>query len=165
MSAPTETAADGVLRNGVRLAAAAGVLGALVAMMQPLALSSVDHGGQPIPCGSGFHAVHDVSAALDRFNLEQHTLGGSVFVATDYTGQCDELVAYRRAASAVSAAIGGATLTAMAVLSARRRRTHLSAPSPIPQSAGYSAVDVPWDRTRVTGAFTSMSSFGHNEIR
>lgn len=136
------------------------MLGALVAMMQPLALSYVDYGGQPIPCGSGFHAEHDVTGPLDRFNLELHALGGNGFVATDYTRDCDELVAYRRAASAVSAAVGGVTLAAMAVFSLRHRRAHLAGPSPMPRSPGYSSVDAPWGRELLVGAFASMSSYG-----
>lgn len=154
-----------MVRDGVLLAAAAGVLGALVTMTQPLELSSVDYEGRPIPCGRGFHAVHDVSAALDRLNLERHIAGVSGYLATDYAAQCDELVAYRRAASAVSGTVGVATMTVWGALSLRRRRTYSPSAPAAGLSGSYGSVDDLWDRARIAGAYTSLSANGHNEIR
>lgn len=159
---PTRITDTGLLRTGARLGAAAAVLGALVAMVQPLALASVDYTGRVIPCGRGFHTVHDVAGPLDRFNLEQHTLGGAGFIATDYTGQCNELVAHRRAASAVSGAAGVVTLAALVALALRQRRSETAS---MPTAEPARSLSLRWNRTDVAGAYPLFSSHGPTEIR
>lgn len=95
-------------RSVLNLVGAAAMLGALGAALLPLGLNAVDRAGQPIPCGSGVNPNYEVAAQQDRLNLDQHTLAGPGFMASDYVEQCSALVTGRRTAAFTVAGAGGA---------------------------------------------------------
>ena len=97
-------------RSVVNLVGAAAMLGALGATLMPLALNAVDRAGQPIPCGNGARPDYSVAAQQDRLNLDQHTLAGPGFMASDYVEQCSAMVGERRTAFFAAAGAGGARL-------------------------------------------------------
>lgn len=88
----------------------AALLGALIAGAMPLALNAVDRAGEPIPCGNGFRPAYGIAAQQDLLNLDQHTLAGPGYAKSDYTEQCNTLIAARRTAS-LSVGGAGAALT------------------------------------------------------
>ncbi|MGJ6123390.1 hypothetical protein QN239_12525 [Mycolicibacterium sp. Y3] len=140
-------AAGGVVKSGARLVAGAGVLGALVAMAQPLTLSAVDYGGVQITCGTGYVPDISVAARLDRINVDQHNLATSRLIVTDYVGQCQQVVHCRWGASAAAGVVGLGVMAAMAAASVKRswRYFKLGGPgdeAPTRRSGGLSAADL-----------------------
>lgn len=97
-------------RSVMNLVGAAAMLGALGATFMPLALNAVDRAGQPIPCGNGAQPDYSVAAQQDRLNLDQYTLAGPGFMASDYVEQCSAMVSTRRSAFFSVAGAGGALL-------------------------------------------------------
>ena len=97
-------------RSVLNLVGAAAMLGALGAALVPLGLNAVDRAGEPIPCGNGAHPNYQVAAQQDRLNLDQHTLAGPGYMASDYVEQCSEMVGARRSAAISVAGAGGALM-------------------------------------------------------
>ncbi|WP_142277023.1 hypothetical protein [Mycobacterium asiaticum] len=98
---------------------AAAVLGSLFGLTLPLSLQVVDRGGTPIACGTGFHPDRSVAAHEDVVNRDLHTHFGAPYEASDYTAQCDAVVATRRDISFSVMAFGGALLAATVLLTLR----------------------------------------------
>lgn len=130
------------MRSGWQLIGAAAVLGAFLALCVPLGLSVVDRAGQPIACGSGLTPNVAIAQHVDTLNRRLHVENGPGFVATNYAGDCAELIADRRSVSLAVGGIGAAillaTLVAPAVAGARRARA--GAASYAPRSASITAL-------------------------
>jgi hypothetical protein len=150
-------------RSVLNLVGAAAVLGALVATLLPLGLDAVDRAGEPIPCGSGAHPNYQVAAQQDRLNLDQHTLAGPGYMASDYVEQCSELVGARRtAAFSVAGAGAGLVLVGWAgpliVRSIRLRRgrqaQYPGAAEAVRNQPDHAGVGAQWFTDQVGAGFT-----------
>lgn len=97
----------------------AAVLGALFGLSLPLSLHVVDRSGAPIACGTGFHPDHRRAAREDDVNQDLHASFGAPYELSDYTDQCDALVAARRSISLDVIAVGGALLATTCLLGLR----------------------------------------------
>ena len=84
--------------------------------------------------GQGWHDDPIVARHEDVLNRQQHVLVGEQFVLTDYTTECQQLVADRRwLAAGVAGCGGGLVLTALvipALVAERIGRRHLRAAGP-----------------------------------
>lgn len=133
---------------------AAAVLGSLFGLTLPLSLQVVDRGGTPIACGTGFHPDHSVAAHEDALNRDLQTHFGAAYELSDYTAQCDAMVATRRDISFSVMTFGGVMLAATVLITLRAagyvdfsRRSHsqrwatgegpVSIPKPAPQPVRY----------------------------
>lgn len=150
-------------RSVLNLVGAAAVLGALGATLVPLALTAVDRTGQPIPCGNGARPDYSVAAQQDRLNLDQHTLAGPGFMASDYVEQCSAMVATRRAAVFSVAGAGGVLVLAgcagpVIVRSIQLRRgrqtQYAGAPEPVRNQPNHAGVGAEWFAHEVGTGFT-----------
>ncbi|OBK24271.1 hypothetical protein A5635_17820 [Mycobacterium asiaticum] len=98
---------------------AAAVLGSLFGLTLPLSLQVVDRGGTPIACGTGFHPDRSVAAHEDVVNRDLQTHFGAPYEPSDYTAQCDAMVAARRDISFSVMAFGGGLLAVTVLLTLR----------------------------------------------
>jgi hypothetical protein len=135
----------------------------------PLHLSHVDRAGQRIPCGNGFRVSHEVANRQDLLSQDQRKFGGPLFQETDYSAECDALVALRRSVAVPVAAIGvvvlaGALITSIIPLRpgqparhashtatatrARRKRLAMSRTSPGWVPSGSVTTSAPLARSR-----------------
>jgi chloramphenicol 3-O-phosphotransferase len=89
-----------------RVLGSAALLGAVASLFVPLALHVVDRSSQRITCGTGILVVLERAAAEDEVNWQWHLARGNGFAASDYTGECESLIAERRAIALQVAAVG-----------------------------------------------------------
>ncbi len=150
-------------RSVINLVGAAAMLGALGATFIPLALDAVDRAGQPIPCGNGARPDYSVAAQQDQLNLDQHTLAGPGFMASDYVEQCSALVGTRRSAFFAVAGAGGVLLLAgtagpLIARSIRSRRGRQAqyprAAEPVGNQPNHAGVGSQWGAHDVGAGFT-----------
>ena len=150
-------------RSVVNLVGAAAMLGALGALLMPLALNAVDRTGQPIACGNGARPDYRVAAQQDQLNLDQHTLAGPGFMASDYVEQCSAMVGTRRSAVFSVAGAGSALLLAGCAgpLIARsirlrhgRQTEHPGAAEPVRNQPHHAGVGAEWLTDDVGAGFT-----------
>ncbi|MFB1299326.1 hypothetical protein ACAG24_027860 [Mycobacterium sp. pW049] len=115
--------------------------GAAIALSTPIQLASMNHLGQPIPCGDALRADNAPARAADDHNQGLHNRNPNRFIATNYEAQCAALIADKRrhamivstAAATLLLTIGGATLAARRIQSrgtADQRSTHPDHPDP-----------------------------------
>ncbi len=150
-------------RSVINLVGAAAMLGALGATFIPLALNAVDRAGQPIPCGNGARPDYSVAAQQDQLNLDQHTLAGPGFMASDYVEQCSALVGTRRSAFFAVAGAGGVLLLAgtagpLIARSIRSRRGRQAqypcSAEPVGNQPNHPGVGAQWGTHEVGAGFT-----------
>ncbi|WP_205877019.1 hypothetical protein [Mycobacterium camsae] len=122
----------------------AAVLGALFGLSISLSLQVVDRSGSPIACGTGFHPDNRRAVREDAVNQDLHTSFGAPYEPSDYTDQCDALVAARRGISLKVLVFGGALLATTCVLGLR--------------ATGYRDLSGPGQPKRWVGAAASQPS-------
>lgn len=111
----------------------AAVLGALLALLIPLSLQSVDRNGSPIPCGTSLHHRFELARAQDQISRDENHTKGPAFAISDYEAQCRALLSRRTTVAGQVGAAGAVgvllacALAGRRVLRVRRRLTDTSA--------------------------------------
>lgn len=151
-------------RAFVNLLGASAVLGAVVAAGMPLGLNAVDRAGAPIACGNALRPSYAVAAKQDQLNLDQATLAGPGFVASDYAAQCSALVGNRRL---VVGAVAGAGIVAILAAygmpglarrvresSRDRKAQYAGAPEAVRYQPDHAGVGAQWGADQIGAGLT-----------